>query len=85
MRCESMSFGELSLAFRKENIACTFRNRVLIALLYDESPKYVRNVVNLSLNDRASYPRIQESSSNQSVVCSAHVLTTANELDVNPE
>ena len=85
MRCECVSFGALLLAFRKENIACTFKNPVLIALWYDESPKYIRNVRNLSRKDATSHPRKHESSSNQSVVCNAHVLTTADGLHVNPE
>jgi hypothetical protein len=85
VRCECASFGALLLAFRKEYIACIFKNPVLIALLYDESPKNIRNVGNLSCKEAASHPRRHESLSNQSVVCNVHVLTTADAQRVNPE
>jgi len=58
VRCGCVSFVELLRAFRNENVACTFKNRVLIALLYDESPKYFRNAWNLSRKDTASYPQV---------------------------
>jgi len=35
VRCECVSFCVLLLAFRKVNIACTFKNPVRIVLLYD--------------------------------------------------
>ena len=55
MRCDSVSFGELLRAVRKETVACTFKNRVLIVLLYDESPNYIRNVGNLTHHARTRH------------------------------